>query len=354
MTSLRCALYKLPASSKGDTIFDAFNTQPPYNEYSDYMYWNNVKNDYVVASSNVILGTNNGTTGRELYTIAIGYGPGHASQSTNAISIGHNAGYQTQGISAIAIGNQAGYQTQQANAIAMGNQSGEIVQQANAIAIGLQAGQNNQGTNALAIGVQAGQLGQQANAIAIGLQAGQNNQGNNSVSIGYQAGQTNQGPNSIDIGQKVIVNSSASIKPGFFIKPIIRGPAGLTNVLSYNTATGEVFFNSSSKRFKYDIQPTTLNTDHIYQVEPKEFKYNMDNTTDVGFIAEEMAKIEPKFVYTDKEDKPEGICWNVITLSLVEEMKKLAKRRDALKQEIQELICHMNCIQNEHLLPVES
>jgi hypothetical protein len=80
----------------------------------------------------------------------------------------------------------------------------------------------------------------------------------------------------------------------------------------------------------------------------------MDNTIDVGFIAEEMAKIEPQFVYVVKENKPEGICWNVITLSLVEEMKKLAQRRDVLKKEIQELICHMRCTQNEHLLPVES
>ena len=316
MTSLRCALYQLPSSSRGNTIFDAFNRLPPVDEYSDYMYWDNTKIDYVVASSNIILGSNNFTADRHLYTVAIGYATGNISQGTGAISIGYDSGRYKQQQNAIAIGYQCGHTGQQHNAIAIGYQSGYFNQQSNAVAVGYQAGVNNQGTNAVAIGYKSGQTGQ----------------GSNSIAIGY----------SNPSNQSIALNSTTTLltttTPGFFVKsPIIRGPAGLTNMLSYNSSTGEIFYNSSSKRYKYDIQPTTLQTEHIYQVTPKEFKYNIDDTTDVGFIAEEMAEIEPKFVYNDKDNNPEVICWNVITLSLIEEMKKLAKRRDILKKEIQEL-----------------
>ena len=344
----RCSLYKLSASSKGNTQFDFFNVQPPYNEYSDYMYWNNKKTDWVVASSSIILGYNNETSGRQLETVAIGYAPGHASQGTGAISIGYYAGYSEQHQLAIAIGSQAAQQTQSQSAIAIGHQSGQQYQSQNTVAIGQQSGQQSQSQNSVAIGHQSGQQNQGLNAVAIGAQAGQQNQGLNAIAIGHQSGQQ-QGSNAIVIGSNtgatfqaansIIINASnTQVNPltsGLFVKPAIRGPLGLTNVLSYNISTNEIFYNSSSRRYKHDIQLSTHNSEMVYQLEPKKFKYNIDDSPDLGFIAEEADPLG--LAYTDKEGIPEGIKWNTITVYLIAEFKKLNERRNVLKMELLKL-----------------
>ena len=343
----RCSQYKLAASSKGDTIFDFFDTNPPIDEYSDYMYWDNKKTNWVVASNNIILGFNNETSNRQINTVSIGFDPGHLSQGTGAISIGYYAGYTTQSQNAIAFGKESGENYQHTNAIAIGPQSGQTDQSDNSIAIGFQAGQLNQHANSIAMGPQSGQTNQFANSIAMGPQSGQTNQNDNSIAIGFQAGQLNQGANSIAIGfqagknnqsaNSIVLNASGnSLNPstnGLFIKPAIRGPLGLTNVLCLNNTTNEVVYNSSSRRYKHDIKPFTKNTETIYQLEAKEFKYNIDNSSDIGFIAEEVAQIDPILSF-DTDGIPEGIKWNSITTYLIVEMKKLNVRRNNLKKEL--------------------
>ena len=328
-TTTRCPQYRLNSTSKynGD-----FNTIPAGDNYGSYLYWNGTI--WQIDSNKIHLGTDAGKYNQSQGAVALGKFSGTNQQATNAIAIGYNSGTNQQQQSAVAIGQYAGYSNQGINAIAIGKNVGQTDQGANSIAIGENAGYSNQGINAIAIGTNAGYSNQGINAIAIGTNAGQTDQGANSIAIGNNAGQTGQTAGSIILNATGVPLNAGST--GFFVKPI-RGAFSSGNVLSYNTENNEIFYNGSSQRYKYDIKPIVNKTDNIYQLQPKEFKYKIDDSTDIGFIAEEVADIDPAFAYLDKDGIPEGIQWNTITTYLVAEIKKIKEDITFFENEIQEI-----------------
>ena len=309
----RCPLYRLNSTSKasGD-----FNNIPAGKDYGSYLYWNG--SIWLSDSNKIHLGTDAGRYNQGQYAVALGKNAGTFQQATNSIAIGFNSGTNQQ----------------QQSAIAIGLYSGNISQQQNTVAIGYNAGFDTQGTNAVAIGQNAGQNNQGTNTVAIGQNAGQNNQGTNSIAIGQNAGTNSQPAGSIILNASGLALNPGST--GFFVKPI-RGAFSSSNVLSYDTGTNEIFYNGSSQRYKYDIKPIINKTDNIYQLQPKEFKYKLDDTTDIGFIAEEVADIDPAFAYVDKDGIPEGIQWNTITTYLVSEIKKMKEDISFFENEIKQI-----------------
>ena len=356
MSEFRCSLYRLEASSKGDTIFDFINVVPPNDEYSDYIYWNNIKESWVLGSSNIIIGYNNGQTNQGIYAtsigplagnknqgsyaVAIGLNAGNFNQSSNAISIGYKSGYTGQSTSSISIGENAGYYNQSTNAVAIGTNAGLYQQGRNSttissVAIGYNSGIYNQSTNAVAIGYNAGQTNQSTNAVAIGTDVGKINQNPYTVSIGPNTGKTTQQSNTILINASPSNGMTASgTVAGTFINPL-RGPLVGGSVLSYNTTTKEVYYTGSSQRYKHDIKPlTTSQTENVYKLTPRKFKYNLNKEEDIGLIAEEAYACDEWFAYKDKDGIPEGIQWNTITTYLIAEIKKLKTRKDKLKEQL--------------------
>lgn len=345
----RCPLYLLNSSSKNPSGGSLVEPEKG-SVYGSYLYWNadSESGKWVNEPASVHLGINAGRYFQGGSAIALGAYAGQNNQGYSAVAIGLEAGMGYQGSSAIAIGDQAGSSNQGAYAVAIGQLAGFGNQQANAISIGPQAGQTSQGTYAIAIGQLAGNLYQSIGAISIGNEAGLNYQGINSIAIGNEAGKYAQGNNSIAIGNlagvtlqhanSIILNASslaldASLNSGFFVRPI-NGPRSSSNVLSYDTTTGEVYYNGSSQRYKYDIEPLSKDTSVIYNLQPREFKYKLSDEPDIGLIAEEAFECDPAFAYLDKDQIPEGIQWNVITTYLVAEMKKLKRELDDLEKGI--------------------
>ena len=342
----RCPLFLLNSYSKnpdGGSL-----SQPDKGSvYGSYLYWGS-DGKWTNESSKVHLGAYAGQNNQGNSSVALGAYAGQNNQGISSVAIGLNAGFDEQGSNAIAIGSQAGYRNQGNYAIAIGQLAGFGNQYANAISIGPQAGETSQGTYAIAIGQLAGNLYQSSGAVAIGNGAGLDYQGINSIAIGNGAGEYAQGNNSIAIGfqagfnsqhaNSIILNASslaldASLNSGFYVNPI-NGPRSSSNVLSYDTTTGEVYFNGSSERYKYDIEPLSKDTSAIYNLQPREFKYKLSDESDIGLIAEEAFECDPSFAYLDKDQIPEGIQWNVITTYLVAEMKKLKKELDDLEKGI--------------------
>ena len=173
------------------------------------------------------------------------------------IAIGNRAG--SSQIDSISIGSGAGQNSQNRGTIAIGNQAGTDRQQEFAVAIGYQAGEVEQGNRAVAIGFYPGEMYQGGRAVAIGDLAGKDHQGVNAVAIGASAGKDNQADNSIVINATgaVLNNTDAST---CVIKPIRGVPATdtSTNVLMYDTDTGEITVNTGSKTFVID-HPTDSN-----------------------------------------------------------------------------------------------
>jgi len=309
----------------------ATNIRVKGENWGDYFIYDDVASSWITLSNKIVLGnhTDPGNT-----TFGIGYFAGYLQQTPTAIAIGTYAGNVDQYAGSIAHGHYAGQFRQ--GGIAIGNSAGNRDQSAGAIAMGLNAGFQNQSTGAIAIGLNAGSENQSAGAIAIGENAGSQNQSKGAVAIGQNTGDT--GSYSISIGQKatgkgIAINATniqlTSPASGVFVKPI-RGPMIGNNLLSWDTGTKEIFYNGSSERFKYDIQPLRTATT-TRDLQPREFKYKLDDVQDVGLIAEEAFKVNPSFAYLDKEQTPEGIQWNAITTSLIAELQEMKRMIAVLK-----------------------
>jgi hypothetical protein len=224
--------------------------------------------------------------------------------------------------------------SQGTSAVAVGDSAGQTSQSQYAVAVGRGSGSSLQGDAAIAIGNAAGSVSQATLAIAIGKQAGQGSQGAAAIAIGYGAGNSNQAGNSICINASGSLVENTTVG-SCVIKPI-RGQAGTPNLV-YNSTSGEITWNNSSRDSKHDITPLLLDSTKVYLLEARSFVYNYDVDAGIqsGYIAEEVADVDLYFASCSREDgKPFNINWNAVQVCVVEEMKKLRAEVDALKAQL--------------------
>ena len=192
----------------------------------------------------VAIGAAAGYSTQGAYAVAIGQTAGQDTQGSNAVAIGWGAGQSNQGSQAVAIGNSAGLVSQSTQAVAIGLSAGILFQGPYAVAIGTNAGQNAQGDQAVAIGQNAGTISQGSNAVAIGLSAGRFSQRSNAIAIGYAAGSNNQSTNTIVINATGVALNT-TYDNSLYIAPIRNDNTGYGNVLSYNTGTNEIIYDTT-------------------------------------------------------------------------------------------------------------
>ncbi len=190
------------------------------------------------------IGNNAGYSYQASQAVAIGNNTGYYSQGYNAVAVGNNAGNSNQGLTAVAIGDAAGYSNQGSRGVAIGRNAGYDSQEYAGVAVGNYAGYSSQGFEAVAVGDKAAPYSQNDRAVAVGHRAGYSNQGAAAVAIGAYAGQFDQAGNSIIINAtNDTLNASDS---GFYVKPVRYVAGGSSNVIGYNTSTGELFDTGAS------------------------------------------------------------------------------------------------------------
>ena len=82
----------------------------------------------------------------------------------------------------------------------------------------------------------------------------------------------------------------------------------------------------SSGRFKHDITPLSMGLSELMQMRPVSFMYNSDNGTlgrQVGFIAEEIEKIDPRLVVYDEKGLPFSVRYENMTAVLAKAIQEL-------------------------------
>ena len=107
------------------------------------------------------------------------------------------------------------------------------------------------------------------------------------------------------------------------------GSASAGNAIYVNSSTDALYEVTSSAKYKKDIVDLTIDTNKIYNLQPRNFAWKNTNDEDFGLIAEEVQEILPELV-TYKDGEPNGVNYSGISVLLLKELKKL-------KQEIQEL-----------------
>jgi len=96
------------------------------------------------------------------------------------------------------------------------------------------------------------------------------------------------------------------------------------------TAAG-VWVDASDRAFKQNISPIPYGLHEILQLRPSAYKYRIDGSKSIGFIAQEMEKVIPEVVSGEEGSK--GIGYGLLTAVLVKSVQELKAENDALKQE---------------------
>jgi hypothetical protein len=176
------------------------------------------------------------------------------------------------------------------------------------------------GSGNVAVGVDAlYALASGSSNIAIGADAGSNYSGSesNNIAIGA-AGDTG-------ISNEIVIGSSQSA--AYIAESAIV--VGTTNgaPLYLDSVTGQLSFgNSSSQRFKRDIQDMGSASEALLALRPVSFKYKVSidpkGVEHYGLIAEEVQKVSPDLVLKNKNGEVVGVRYDAVNAMLLNEFRK--------------------------------
>jgi uncharacterized coiled-coil protein SlyX len=177
---------------------------------------------------------------------------------------------------------------------------------------------------------------------AIGDDALDNNvDGNSNVAIGDEAG-TGLGPsvnNCIAIGVPG-AGTFATFDNTCFIGSIFDEPVSDpgTQEAVFVDQFNVVGIQSSSRRFKHDIQPMDKASEAILALKPVTFKYNSDvkGRTQYGLVAEEVAGVNPDLV-VQKNGEISTVRYEQVNVMLLNEFLKEHKKVETQQATIAEL-----------------
>jgi hypothetical protein len=97
--------------------------------------------------------------------------------------------------------------------------------------------------------------------------------------------------------------------------------------------TGQLGTVASSERLKKDIATMQKASEAILSLRPVTFHYKTDTrgTPQFGLIAEEVAKVNPALVLSDKEGKPYTVRYDAVNAMLLNEFLKEHRKVETLE-----------------------
>lgn len=136
-----------------------------------------------------------------------------------------------------------------------------------------------------------------------------------------------------------ITASEVEIMKLFKLNASLGGNTGTLLVLDSNNYLRE---STSSKKYKENIVDLKINSEKLYNLRPVNFKYKdvqVDNkpklvgSDSFGYIAEEVHEVLPEVV-NYKNNEPHDVSYQLLSVLLVEEVKKLKQDITKLQQQI--------------------
>ncbi len=172
-----------------------------------------------------------------------------------------------------------------------------------------------------------------------GFQAGYTNTtGNNNTIIGTYANvSSNNLTFATAIGAYSTVNTNNTIALGRADgsdKVVVYGlgSGGITQLC--RNAANQISNCSSSLRYKTNIKPFNFGLQVVNQLQPITFNWKGNGLLDLGFAAEELAKINPLLVNYNKNGEIEGVKYDRISTVLVNAVKEQQAEIEKLEQKV--------------------
>ena len=270
-----------------------------------------------IATGNSFFGNQSGlgnTTGNQNSFFGMQAGISNTDGGDNSF-FGYNAGFSSTGSSNAFFGTNAG----------RSNQTGSF----NTF-IGRQAGMNvTIGSGNVFIGNDTGLNNTTGNSnTAIGSGANMSNGLSFATAIG--AGALTTTSNTVTLGRSTDqVNVAGTLRVQFF------GTAGGTAACI--NASNQLSLCSSSRRYKTDISPYLNGLDFIKRLQPVSFTWKDGGMRDLGFVAEDVAAIDPLLAVRDQNGQVEGVKYDRLSTLLVNAVQEQQTQIEAQKQEIENL-----------------
>jgi hypothetical protein len=147
----------------------------------------------------------------------------------------------------------------------------------------------------------------------------------------------NVGVGATDPGQKLDVNGIVRVRSW-----------GLTHTHDVQVnADGDLCRVSSSKRYKKNIRELESDLNKILNLEPVSFEWKTTSEKSIGLIAEEVDQLIPELVGYDKEGRPDAVRYELLSLYVLEVVKKQAHAMKELKAENDELKQRIEVLEGE-------
>ena len=97
------------------------------------------------------------------------------------------------------------------------------------------------------------------------------------------------------------------------------------------------YFHHSDEELKTEITPLQNNLSRILKLDPVSFRWREDNELALGLIAQDVEKIFPEIVHTEKESGLKSINYSALIAPLIEAISEQQEQIDGLKIEIKDL-----------------
>jgi hypothetical protein len=310
-----------------------------------------------IGKGNVYIGVQSGGNDKSNENVYIGYKTGTVETGGLNTFVGSEAGKFSSGTQNTYIGDSV---------CGFTGSSGSYN-----VFVGAECGfKNTTGLGNVFNGVVSGASNTEGNKnVFIGQAAGHSNEtGNSNVFIGANSGISNvSGDSCICIGegsdtlgtnprnQIVIGSGLVSIGDNTITFPSNLRSFGNGTEVNFSKSSGGCLFPvASSMRWKNNIKDIKelIDTSKLYDLRPVTYNAHESKETQIGLIAEEVDKHIPELVPKDDQGKPASVRYSLLSVLLVEEMKKLRTNMNnnisKMNSEIGELRDKINLLMNKN------
>ncbi len=124
---------------------------------------------------------------------------------------------------------------------------------------------------------------------------------------------------------------------GFFVKPV-RSVTGTAN-LRYNPTTGEITYDSSTRRNLVAVSDgvedvAAAEAARVWELRPVIYRHALEaktahNDKAYGFVAEEVAAIDPRLVHWGEDGQVKGVDYEQMVPLILQQAKALKENLEA-------------------------
>jgi hypothetical protein len=120
--------------------------------------------------------------------------------------------------------------------------------------------------------------------------------------------------------------------------PATWGQAATGGTTLYINSSGKIGTNTSSIRYKENVFDL-VEYDWLYNLRPVIYNYKNTDISDLqyGLIAEEVDKVNPLLVIRNKDDQPDGMMYERLTVPMLKAIQDQKNEIDELKEKIKKL-----------------